>query len=117
MLLSVIKYVFQITILGRVMSLKNLQKELKETPIGEILYASMENFIYGFLGSVLVVFIAERTDMMVLIGYMIYYFYVGKVINRPKYVTSLGKFIVFPVPASLGAFVGYKIAYLLTQFI
>jgi hypothetical protein len=43
-------------------------------------------------------------------GYIIYYFYVGKVINRPKYVTSLGKFIMFPIPTSLGAFLGYKLA-------
>jgi hypothetical protein len=48
---------------------------------------------------------------------MIYYFYVGKVINRPKYVTSLGKFIMFPVPAALGAFIGYKIAGILSMLI
>ncbi|GAF92277.1 unnamed protein product [marine sediment metagenome] len=34
----------------------------------------------------------------------------GRVVNRPKYVTSLGKFILFPVPTALGAFVGYKFA-------
>jgi len=44
-----------------------------------------------------------------------YYFYVGKVINRPKYVTSLGKFIMFPVPTALGAFTGYKFAGLLSS--
>jgi len=64
-----------------------------------------------------VVFIAQRMDMAVLLGYMTYYFYVGKVINRPKYVTSLGKFIMFPVPASLGAFSGYKLAYVLSMYI
>jgi hypothetical protein len=52
-----------------------------------------------------------------LLAYMTYYFYVGKVINRPKYVTSLGKFIMFPVPAALGAFAGYKLAYILSSLI
>jgi hypothetical protein len=53
----------------------------------------------------------------VLLGYVIYYFYVGKVINRPKYVTSLGKFIMFPIPTSLGAFVGYKLAESISELI
>jgi len=98
------------------MSLKNIKKEYRETEPSEIRRAILENFVYGFLGSVLVVFIAERVDILVLLGYMVYYFYVGKVINRPKYVTSLGKFIIFPVPTALGAFVGYKLAYLLSTF-
>ena len=98
------------------MSLKNIKKEYRETEPREIRRATLENFVYGFLGSVLVVFIAERIDILVLLGYMVYYFYVGKVINRPKYVTSLGKFIIFPVPTALGAFVGYKLAYLLSTY-
>jgi uncharacterized membrane protein len=93
------------------MSLKKIKKEYRETSSKEIRQAVLENTVYGFLGSILVVFIAEKIDIMVLIGYLIYYFYVGKVINRPKYVTSLGKFIIFPVPTALGAFFGYKLAY------
>lgn len=99
------------------MSLKKIQKEYRETPTKEIVTAIVENMIYGFLGSILVVFIAERMDIMVLLGYLTYYFFVGKVINRPKYVTSLGKFIVFPIPTALGAFAGYKLAYLLSSFL
>lgn len=71
---------------------------------------SFENFLYGFIGSTIVVFISLKVDIAVLISYLLYYFYVGKVINRPKYATSLGKFIVFPVPTALGAFIGYKVA-------
>ncbi len=97
------------------MSLKKLKEEYKETDSIEIRNAILENAVYGFLGSILVVFIAERVDILVLLGYMTYYFYVGKVINRPKYVTSLGKFIIFPVPTALGAFAGYKLAYVLSS--
>jgi len=96
------------------MSLRKIGEEYKESSPGEIRQAIFENTIYGLLGSILVVFIAERADMMVLLGYLVYYFFVGKVINRPKYVTSLGKFILFPIPTSIGAFIGYKLAYLLT---
>jgi hypothetical protein len=77
----------------------------------------LENSLYGFLGSIIVVFISNEIDMAVLIGYLVYYFYVGKVINRPKYVTSIGKFILFPVPTALGAFTGYKLAGLLASYI
>jgi len=99
------------------MSLKKIQKEYRETPKNEIRSAILENFVYGLLGSILVVFIAERVDILVLLGYMTYFFFVGKVVNRPKYVTSLGKFIVFPVPAAMGAFIGYKLAYILSNII
>ena len=99
------------------MSLKKIKKEYRETTPGEIRQAILENSVFGLLGSILVVFIAQRMDIAVLIGYMTYYFYVGKVINRPKYVTSLGKFIIFPVPTALGAFIGYKLAYLLSSYL
>jgi hypothetical protein len=99
------------------MSLRNIRSEYREHDFKELRVAAIENFVYGVLGSILVVFIAQRMDVMVLLAYMTYYFYVGKVINRPKYVTSLGKFIMFPVPAALGAFTGYKLAYILSSLI
>lgn len=99
------------------MSLKKIGKEYRETPTREIVEAIIENTIYGFLGSIIVVFIANQIDIAVLIGYMTYYFFVGKVINRPKYATSLGKFIIFPVPTALGAFTGYKLAQWISTFL
>lgn len=99
------------------MSLKKIGKEYRETPTREIIEAIIENTIYGLLGSIIVVFISNKIDIAVLIGYMTYYFFVGKVINRPKYVTSLGKFIIFPVPTALGAFSGYKLAQWLSVII
>ena len=99
------------------MSLKKMHKEYRETSKGEIRNAVLENFTYGLLGSIIVVFIALRIDIAVLLAYMTYYFFVGKVVNRPKYVTSLGKFIVFPVPTALGAFAGYKLVNLIVQYL
>lgn len=99
------------------MSLKKIQKEYRETQPKELFQAAFENSIYGFIGSIIVVFIANRIDIAVLISYLCYYFFVGKVVNRPKYVTSLGKFIMFPIPAALGAFIGYKLAYYISQFL
>ena len=85
----------------------------QEVWIDGVLY----NFLYGFLGAVVIVAVSLRIDMAVLISYMIFYFFLGKIVNRPKYVTDLGKFIVFPVPTALGAYVGYKISPLLMNFL
>ena len=92
-------------------------KEYKDATLKEIWEGIRDNFIFGFLGATLVVFIATRTDIAVLIGYLTYYFFMGKIVNRPKYVTDLGKLIVFPLPSALGAFTGYKLSYLLINFI
>lgn len=86
-------------------------KEYKDATLKEIWEGIRDNFIFGFLGATLVVFIATRTDIAVLIGYLTYYFFMGKIVNRPKYVTDLGKLIVFPLPSALGAFTGYKLSY------
>ena len=75
------------------------------------------NFLYGFLGAVVIVAVNLRIDMAVLISYMVFYFFLGKIVNRPKYVTDLGKFIVFPVPTALGAYVGYKLSPILISFL
>jgi hypothetical protein len=92
-------------------------KEWKEATRQEVWEGVRDNFIFGFLGAMLVVFIATRTDIAVLAGYTTYYFFMGKIVNRPKYVTDLGKMIVFPIPSALGAFTGYKLSYFLLMLI
>ena len=96
---------------------KQIVKEWKEATKKEIWEAARDNFIFGFIGATLVVFIATKTDLAVLIGYFTYYFFMGKIVNRPKYVTDLGKKIMFPVPSALGAFSGYKLTYILLNLL
>jgi len=99
------------------MPTKRIRKEFKEAPKKEVRYAIIENFFFGLSGAIIVPFIALRMDIAVLIGYMIHYFYISKVINRPKYTTSLAKFILFPIPTALGGFTGYKVAYFVSQYL
>ena len=96
---------------------KQIIKEYKSATTKEIWEGVRDNFTFGFLGAMLVVFIATRTDLAVLIGYITYYAYMGRIVNRPKYVTDLGKLIVFPIPSALGAFTGYKLSYLIHQYL
>ena len=96
---------------------KKIYKEYKEATTKEILEGVIDNFLFGFIGATLVVFIATKTDIAVLLGYIVYYMYMGKIVNRPKYVTDLGKLIVFPIPSAMGAFIGYKASYVLIELI
>jgi hypothetical protein len=98
-------------------SFEKIIKEYKDATTYEIWEGVRDNFIFGFISATLVVFIATKTDLAVLLGYITYYFFMGKIVNRPKYVTDLGKMIVFPIPSALGAFTGYKITYILLELI
>ncbi len=99
------------------MKYKKIIKEWKDATAQEVWEGVRDNFLFGFIGATLVVFIATRIDLAVLIGYITYYFFMGKIVNRPKYVTDLGRMIVFPIPSALGAFTGYKISYLLIDLV
>jgi hypothetical protein len=92
-------------------------KEWKDASPKEVWEGVRDNFIFGFLGATLVVFIATRTDIAVLIGYITYYTFMGRIVNRPKYITDFGKLIIFPFPSAIGAFVGYKLSYVLLELI
>lgn len=96
---------------------QKIYKEWKSATSQEIWEGIRDNFTFGFIGATLVVFIATRTDFAVLFGYLTYYFFMGRIVNRPKYVTDLGKLIVFPIPSALGAFTGYKLSYYLLSLL
>ena len=59
-----------------------IYKEYKAATTLEIWEGVRDNFIFGFIGATLVVFIATKT---VLLGYIAYYLFMGKIVNRPKY--------------------------------
>ena len=75
------------------------------------------NFVWGFLGNSIVVFVSKELDLLVLINYIVYYILISYIVNRKKYDTILGKFIVLPGSAAAGAFTGYKVAQMLTTII
>ena len=99
------------------MKYKKIIKEWKEATPHEVWEGVRDNFLFGFIGATLVVFIATKTDLAVLIGYIAYYMFMGKIVNRPKYVTDLGRMIVFPIPSAIGAFTGYKLSYLMIEIL
>jgi hypothetical protein len=80
------------------------------TTPNELMRETLINFIWGFLGNSIVVFVSKEMDMLVLINYILYYILISYIVNRKKYDTVLGKFIVLPGSAAFGAFTGYKLA-------
>jgi hypothetical protein len=96
---------------------KKIKQEYKEAPKRDVATAIVENFLFGFSGAIIVPFITLRIDIAVLCGYLIHYFYISRVINRPKYTTSLAKFILFPIPTAFGGFIGYKLSYWVAQYL
>ena len=88
-----------------------------KTSVRELVIETIVNFLYGFIANTITVFIILRYDVAILINFLLYYLFVSIVINRDKYETKLGKFMVFPTAAALGAFVGYKLAFYLSHFL
>ena len=100
---------------------KGLKKEINildaiTTP-GELIRETLINFMCGFLGNSIVVFVTKELDFLVLINYIAYYILISYIVNRKKYETMLGKFIVLPGSAAIGAFTGYKLAQAITSII
>ena len=75
------------------------------------------NFIWGFLRNSIVVFVSKELDLLVLINYIVYYILISYIVNRKKYDTILGKFIVLPGSAAAGAFTGYKLAQIIVNLV
>lgn len=79
------------------------------TPL-ELIRETFINFMWGFFGNSIVLFISKELDVMIFINFIIYYTLLSYIVNRVKYTTRLGKFIILPGSASLGAYSGYKFA-------
>jgi hypothetical protein len=87
------------------------------TTPNELIRETSINFMWGFLGNSIVVFAAKELDFLVLMNYIVYYILISYIVNRKKYETMLGKFIVLPGSAAIGAFTGYKLAQIIAQAI
>lgn len=90
--------------------------DAKTTP-REIIQESLINFAWGFTGNSIVVFISRQVDLAVAINFLVYYALISFIINREKYETKLGKFVVQPFTAAWGAYSGYLFAKWITIYL
>ena len=96
-----------------------LEKEISVldaiTTPAELIRETLINFMWGLFGNSIVVFVAKELDFLVLINYIVYYMLISYIVNRKKYETMLGKFIVLPGSAAIRAFTGYKLAQIIAH--
>jgi hypothetical protein len=86
------------------------------TPL-ELIKETFINFSWGFMGNSIVVFMSKEVDSLVFLNFLLYYMLISYIVNREKYKTKLGRFIILPGSASLGAFTGYKVAQIVSNLI
>lgn len=100
---------------------KHLHREIyvmdaKTSPL-ELIIESITNFIWGFAGNSIVVFMAKGIDAAVFINFLVYYGIISYILNRSSYRTKFGRFLFLPLTTAFGAFAGYKFAQVLSSLI
>lgn len=90
---------------------KQIQVYDAHTSINEIFKESLINFLYAFIANISTPFIVMKYDIGVLFSFMIYYFFLSYILNREKYKSKLGKYILLPLPCIIGAFLSYKVGF------
>lgn len=93
----------------------HIEKEIvlldANTSVKELTFETLINFIYGFVANIVTVFIIMGNYPLMFAGFGMYYTFVSIVLNRDKYETKLGKYVIFPLSATLGALFGIWLAF------
>jgi hypothetical protein len=87
------------------------------TTPAELIRETLINFCWGFSANSVVVFMSRNIDIAVLLNFFVYYILISYIVNREKYETRLGKFIILPGSSAAGAFCGYKFAQYIAGFL
>lgn len=87
------------------------------TSLKELIFEFNVNFLYAFAANVMVPFIILKSDVGILLSFGLYYFMLSYILNRDKYESKLGRYILMPVPCILGAYFAIKIGYVIAQLI
>lgn len=92
-----------------------VNKEVKifdaETTIKELVVEFIINFFYAFAANVSTPFIVQRVDGGVLISFVLYYLFLSYILNRDRYESKFGRYIMMPIPCAIGAYLSYKVGY------
>jgi hypothetical protein len=88
-----------------------------ETTPKELVVEFVINFIYAFCANVMVPFIVLKSDLGVFITFLMYGYMLSYILNRDKYESKLGRYILMPIPYTLGAFTAIKMGYVIANLI
>lgn len=76
----------------------------------EIMQHCLVNFLFGFTSSIVIISLTLGYWWLVLSTYYVFKSVEGKILNRNKYVSKIGKNVIFPIPSTLGFFLGWWIS-------
>jgi len=88
-----------------------------ETTPKELAIEFIINFAYAFVANIMVPFIVLKSDLGVFISFLMYAYMLSYILNRDKYESKLGRYIMMPIPYTLGAFTAIKIGYIIANLI
>lgn len=96
---------------------KQIQVYDATTTLKELTLEFFINFIYAFAANVMVPFIILKSDIGILISFSLYYFMLSYILNRDKYESKLGRYLLMPIPCILGSFIAIKVGYILAKLL
>lgn len=79
----------------------------------EVLQHALVNFLYGFFGGSIISSMIIGQWYLILISYYLFKQIEGKILNRNKYITKLGKNIIYPIPSTLGFILAWYLSTLI----
>lgn len=83
----------------------------------EVFKAFGQNYLYGFTGVMIPVAVWMEHTIILAVALFAFYSMLSIVVNREKYVTNLGKYFLFPLPAMLGGVSAYVLGDIIKSFI
>jgi hypothetical protein len=87
-----------------------------QTTLKEMIVEFIINFVYGFCANIPVVFIIAKNDIGILLSLGVYYYMLSLILNRSKYTTKLGKFMIVPIAAMFGGYFSIKLGFYISIF-
>lgn len=85
--------------------------------IKELIFDFVINFLYAFAANLMVPFIVVKHDFGIFISFFLYYYLLSYILNRDKYESKFGRYIMLPVPCIFGAYFAIKIGYVIVNLI
>ena len=87
------------------------------TSLKELVFEFIINFTYAFVANLMTPFIVAKNDFAIFLTFLLYAYMLSYILNRDKYESKLGRYVMMPLPYALGAFTGIKIGYIIVQLI
>lgn len=88
-----------------------------ETTISEIIQHSLVNFAYGLTSGLTIATMLIGNIWVIGIAYYVHKQFEGKILNRNKYTSRLGKQYIYPIPSTIGFALGYVLSELLKGYL